>query len=190
MDRHGIMNSGADAARGERRRAARRAAPSARHIGGRHGVAPARRAGRREPRRRRDRRHRRAAIACAARIVGIEVGELRRQDRRLQRVEPRIHAGDVADIALRQPYSRSARTRSANAASSVSTMPPSPRAPEILGRIEAERGEVAEAAEPLAVRAARRGICAQSSITRSAVAARQRAGSRRDRRPGHRDAPE
>ena len=85
---------------------------------------------------------------CAARIVGIEMRQLRSQDRRLQRIEARIHAGDVADIALAPAIFAQLRDALGERCVVGHHHAAIADGAQILGRIKAEGGDVAEAAEP------------------------------------------
>ena len=89
--------------------------------------------------------------AAAARVFSVQMAQLHAQDRSLELVQPAVEAGDVTDVALppavfpQQPHAfrQPGVTRDHRA--------PVPERPQILGRIKAERSDVADGAGHVAV---------------------------------------
>ena len=98
---------------------------------------------------RREVERRRCSAAC--RVQRSRCGELDAQDRGLQLVEPAVEPDDlvavaVALAAVAQPAERAPRA----SGSFTSTAPPSPSAPEVLGRVEARARRPAPPSVPTA----------------------------------------
>src|SRR6185437_8534083 len=103
---------------------------------------------------------------------GIERRKLHPEDRRLQLVEARIHAGEIADIALAPAiFAQRLETPGKTVVAGHHHAAIAERT-EILGGIEAERGEIAEAARTPPGEARAMALCAILDDT-GAVAARQ-----------------